>query len=55
MMCESSDPEVQVLNNDELVKNMREESVEEEDDLMSKLKQTRDHQLVKHFPVLKLL
>lgn len=33
MLCDSSDPGFQILNDDELIESVREESVEEEDDL----------------------
>lgn len=33
MVCDSSDPGFQILNDDELIESVREESVEEEDDL----------------------
>lgn len=44
----------QIVNVDELIESVKEESVKEENTFMWKLKHTWDHQLVKYLTVLKL-
>ena len=54
MVCDSSDPGYQILNNDELIESVREESVGEEDDLNVEVEADTGPMLVKHLPALKL-